>query len=345
MIIPGRSYTVGNGYRYGFNGKEMDNEVRGEGNQQDYGMRIYDPRVGKFLSVDPLTGKFPFYSPYQYAGNCPIRFVDLDGAETYDNSAKFWSGQPLIDMTKAPSATSYNAANVPRNAIWFFKQQLAAKPEMFSEANKVNIAAGRNPVVDATWIKSNPSAAPYAGQTLWHHHIEGGELAAAIPKGLNNDYFSELHPYVNAGRTPRGAKVSGLLGGTLNVIGNISMFSGLFTGNPDSWINAFGYGEPNVGDIKKDWLNTGLYVQIISIQEHYIPVLDANGKPVTDPQTGQPKYRLGSKTVAANIYSGYIWNDDTKKFEGVDKVDTKTEEWKYDEKGNRTEVKSYGEVI
>ncbi len=42
-------------YRYGFNGKENDNEVKGEGNQQDYGFRIYDPRLGRFLSVDPLT--------------------------------------------------------------------------------------------------------------------------------------------------------------------------------------------------------------------------------------------------------------------------------------------------
>jgi hypothetical protein len=35
-------------YRYGFNGKENDNEVKGAGNQQDYGMRIYDPRWGSF---------------------------------------------------------------------------------------------------------------------------------------------------------------------------------------------------------------------------------------------------------------------------------------------------------
>ncbi|HWJ29919.1 MAG TPA: hypothetical protein VNS32_25490, partial [Flavisolibacter sp.] len=42
-------------YRYGFNGKENDDEVKGEGNQQDYGMRVYDTRLGKFLSVDPLT--------------------------------------------------------------------------------------------------------------------------------------------------------------------------------------------------------------------------------------------------------------------------------------------------
>ncbi len=43
-----------NVYRYGFNGKESDDEIKGEGNQQDYGMRIYDTRLGRFLSVDPL---------------------------------------------------------------------------------------------------------------------------------------------------------------------------------------------------------------------------------------------------------------------------------------------------
>jgi RHS repeat-associated protein len=45
-------------YRYGFNGKENDNEAKGEGNQQDYGMRIYDPRLGRFLSMDPLSNLF-----------------------------------------------------------------------------------------------------------------------------------------------------------------------------------------------------------------------------------------------------------------------------------------------
>lgn len=72
---------MGEGYRYGLNGKENDNEVKGTGNQQDYGFRIYDPRLGKFLSVDPLTKDYPWYTPYQFAGNMPIWAVDLDGAE------------------------------------------------------------------------------------------------------------------------------------------------------------------------------------------------------------------------------------------------------------------------
>jgi RHS repeat-associated protein len=81
MMIPGRQYSAGSGYRYGFNGKENDNEVKGEGNQQDYGMRIYDPRLGKFLSVDPLTNDYPTLTPYQFASNSPIAGIDLDGGE------------------------------------------------------------------------------------------------------------------------------------------------------------------------------------------------------------------------------------------------------------------------
>lgn len=44
-------------------------------------MRIYDPRLGKFLSADPLIKKFAWYSPYQFAGNTPIAAIDLDGEE------------------------------------------------------------------------------------------------------------------------------------------------------------------------------------------------------------------------------------------------------------------------
>ena len=71
-------------YRYGFNGKEKDDEVSGNGNSYDYGFRIYNPRLGRFLSVDPLTQSFPWYTPYQYAGNKPIWKIDLDGLEETD---------------------------------------------------------------------------------------------------------------------------------------------------------------------------------------------------------------------------------------------------------------------
>lgn len=81
MQMPGRNYIYSPGYRFGYNGKENDDEVKGNGNSLDYGARIYDPRLGRFLSIDPLEKDFPFYSTYQFAGNRPIWAIDLDGME------------------------------------------------------------------------------------------------------------------------------------------------------------------------------------------------------------------------------------------------------------------------
>ncbi|RYZ34400.1 MAG: hypothetical protein EOP49_34575, partial [Sphingobacteriales bacterium] len=73
--------TDGKGYRYGFNSKEYDNEVYGDVIEQDYGMRTYDPRIGRFFSFDPLAKKYPELTPYQFASDRPIDGIDLDGLE------------------------------------------------------------------------------------------------------------------------------------------------------------------------------------------------------------------------------------------------------------------------
>jgi len=76
MAIDSRNFSLKT-YRYGFNDKENDVET----SEQDYGMRMYDSKSPHFLSVDPLTKKYPQYSPYIFAGDNPIMAVDLDGAE------------------------------------------------------------------------------------------------------------------------------------------------------------------------------------------------------------------------------------------------------------------------
>ena len=132
MTMPGRKYQAGSSskYRYGFNGKENDNEVKGEGNQQDYGFRIYDPRLVKFLSVDPLTEKYPQLTPYQFASNCPIAGNDLDGLEfvprfnqsspfslTTNAFAKKYSGSTL---NKVVDGSIHGMSKSMRNTGSFF---------------------------------------------------------------------------------------------------------------------------------------------------------------------------------------------------------------------------------
>lgn len=66
-------------YRYGFNGKEKDDEINVNGGDYDFGERIYDSRLGRWLSVDPLANQAPAWTPYRAFFNNPNYFVDLDG--------------------------------------------------------------------------------------------------------------------------------------------------------------------------------------------------------------------------------------------------------------------------
>jgi RHS repeat-associated protein len=67
-------------YRFGFNGKERDPDMSSL-THYDYGFRIYNPAIGRFLSVDPLTGSYPYLSPFTFSENTPIANIDLDGLE------------------------------------------------------------------------------------------------------------------------------------------------------------------------------------------------------------------------------------------------------------------------
>lgn len=78
MQLSGRCYNSDN-YRYGFNGKEKDDEIKGNGNSYDFGARLLDPRVGRWLSLDPMTEKQPGWSPYKAFYDNPIKWMDPDG--------------------------------------------------------------------------------------------------------------------------------------------------------------------------------------------------------------------------------------------------------------------------
>ena len=80
MVMPGRNFSYEN-YGFGFNGKLKDDEVKGSGNSYDFGARIYDPRLGRWLSIDPLQKKYPFFSPYVFSASNPILFYDFDGRD------------------------------------------------------------------------------------------------------------------------------------------------------------------------------------------------------------------------------------------------------------------------
>jgi RHS repeat-associated protein len=78
---------------YLYNDKEIDDE--GDLNWEDYGFRNYDPQIGRFVQVDPLTDDYPALSGYHYALNDPITNIDEDGLSALSpvQQVACWAGQ------------------------------------------------------------------------------------------------------------------------------------------------------------------------------------------------------------------------------------------------------------
>ncbi len=88
--------NINGDYRYAYNGMEVDNEVSGTGNSYTTEFRQYDPRLGRWKSLDPLMAKFPWMSPYVAFDNNPVYYIDPYGLEagTGDNNPPGCEGDP-----------------------------------------------------------------------------------------------------------------------------------------------------------------------------------------------------------------------------------------------------------
>jgi len=80
--LPNR-HEAGNEYRYGFQGQEKDDEIKGEGNSIKYKYRMHYPRVERFFAVDPLIAKYPHNGPYNFSENRVNDAIELEGLEAF----------------------------------------------------------------------------------------------------------------------------------------------------------------------------------------------------------------------------------------------------------------------
>lgn len=87
---------------------EKDDDVNGAtGTSYDYGARLLDPRVGRWLSMDPLAQEYSNLSPYQFAGNNPLFFIDEGGEKIVIHGGIFFKLKTLILLNKI-SNNSYS---------------------------------------------------------------------------------------------------------------------------------------------------------------------------------------------------------------------------------------------
>jgi len=127
-------------YRFGYNGQEKLNEWAGVGNFNEFKARGEDTRIGRFLSIDPLSYHYPWYSPYQYAGNDPIRNIDLEGLEP----------------------TGYDIRSRQNDQAYLQGKKSESEWEGFYKDNAVAGAVGGAVVVDAILLKGKASQFLYS---------------------------------------------------------------------------------------------------------------------------------------------------------------------------------------
>jgi len=114
-LLPGRNYSS-NSYRHGFNGMEKDDEMHGAtGTSYDFGARIYDARVGRWLSLDPLASKYAAWSAYNGMLDNPIRYRDVDGRDIEDSwmmsGGMYYRGYSLFASTSIARGFMRNFTN------------------------------------------------------------------------------------------------------------------------------------------------------------------------------------------------------------------------------------------
>ena len=122
-LMPNRHSGSTAEYRYGFNGMEKDNEVKNiTGSSYDFGARMYDSRLGRWLAVDPQSSRYTSLSPYNFVANSPIIAVDPNGEEiiVIGNSAyrkKVYKALGQLAKTEAGMEILKAAINSPEALV------------------------------------------------------------------------------------------------------------------------------------------------------------------------------------------------------------------------------------
>ena len=113
----GYNTVTGKAYRFGAHRPAKNDELHGaSGTSYNYLQHIHDPRVGRFLSIDPLTRKYPYWAPYAFSGNRVIDAAELEGLEPasiIDSKGKVTG--PIIGFITGATNIS---ADVSRSTTW-----------------------------------------------------------------------------------------------------------------------------------------------------------------------------------------------------------------------------------
>jgi RHS repeat-associated protein len=152
MLVPNRHNNSGE-YRYGFQGQEKDDEVKGEGNSLNYTFRMHDPRVGRFFTRDPMEKSYPWNSPYAFSENRVIDGVELEGKEVSRNLPPAGLSWSLGNATKAMKKVD---ADMPKASATVKTLSVIGYSLMYATQDILSLTDANDAVIIGTSVLGNP---------------------------------------------------------------------------------------------------------------------------------------------------------------------------------------------
>ena len=190
MLVPHRTFSSPE-YRYGFQGQEKDDEVKGNGNSINYKYRMHDPRVGRFLSLDPLQKSFPWNSPYVFSENRVIDGLELEGLEVKNFNITFNNtGDVKLELESVNNGWfGWRTLFPPKVNVWF--PELEVSYTFTYTGNTTNNPNGINNIQNWEKFKKDPKAAIKSGNYVTDQKLIRGTakdllIALLLRKGIKH---------------------------------------------------------------------------------------------------------------------------------------------------------------